>query len=200
MSGLQSIVTDASGNWGCGAVSGKQWFQLEWTGLGSYCIITMRYSSTFPCPSLLSLAVPLLSPTNCDQKSLPHFFQGNVCLLHECCPAKWMLILGGPGLSFFLTMYSSTATTGHSSIPVHPWYQSELSRNWFVFYALIITLTLLGLWIPSTVWIVDSASHLLKKYPTVSPILIGLSLSYYIQHPIWNWHQLWLRSLHEEKC
>ena len=36
------IVTDASGSWGCGAVSGKQWFQLEWTGLGNtqnYCIM-----------------------------------------------------------------------------------------------------------------------------------------------------------------
>jgi len=28
------LVTDASGNWGCGAVLGKQWFQLEWAGLG----------------------------------------------------------------------------------------------------------------------------------------------------------------------
>ena len=29
------LVTDASGSWGCGAVCGTQWFQLEWDGLGS---------------------------------------------------------------------------------------------------------------------------------------------------------------------
>ena len=29
------LVTDASGSWGCGAVCGTQWFQLEWDCLGS---------------------------------------------------------------------------------------------------------------------------------------------------------------------
>jgi len=27
-----SVFSDASGNWGCGAYSGSQWFQLPWTG------------------------------------------------------------------------------------------------------------------------------------------------------------------------
>ena len=27
-----SVLLDASGNWGCGAYSGSQWFQLPWTG------------------------------------------------------------------------------------------------------------------------------------------------------------------------
>ena len=29
-----SIVSDASGLWGCGAICGCNWFQLEWLGLG----------------------------------------------------------------------------------------------------------------------------------------------------------------------
>jgi len=27
-----SVFLDASGNWGCGADSGSQWFQVPWTG------------------------------------------------------------------------------------------------------------------------------------------------------------------------
>jgi len=27
------VISDASGNWGCGAFTGDQWFQLEWTGM-----------------------------------------------------------------------------------------------------------------------------------------------------------------------
>ena len=30
-----SIVSDASGSWGCGAIFGPNWFQLRWAGLGS---------------------------------------------------------------------------------------------------------------------------------------------------------------------
>lgn len=30
-----SIVSDASGSWGCGALNGQEWFQLKWEGLGS---------------------------------------------------------------------------------------------------------------------------------------------------------------------
>lgn len=30
-----SIVSDASGSWGCGAIHGASWFQLKWAGLGS---------------------------------------------------------------------------------------------------------------------------------------------------------------------
>ena len=30
-----SIVLDASGSWGCGAVHRSEWFQLKWAGLGS---------------------------------------------------------------------------------------------------------------------------------------------------------------------
>ena len=29
------VVSDASGSWGCGAVFRRQWFQLEWAGLGT---------------------------------------------------------------------------------------------------------------------------------------------------------------------
>lgn len=30
-----SIVSDASGSWGCGAIHGQSWFQLRWAGLGT---------------------------------------------------------------------------------------------------------------------------------------------------------------------
>ena len=30
-----SIISDASGSWGCGAVNGKEWFQLKWAGHGT---------------------------------------------------------------------------------------------------------------------------------------------------------------------
>ena len=30
-----SIVSDASGSWGCGAINGPNWFQILWAGLGS---------------------------------------------------------------------------------------------------------------------------------------------------------------------
>ena len=29
-----SVCSDASGSWGCGAVCGPEWFQLQWQGLG----------------------------------------------------------------------------------------------------------------------------------------------------------------------
>ena len=29
-----SIVSDASGSWGCGALNDRDWFQLKWAGLG----------------------------------------------------------------------------------------------------------------------------------------------------------------------
>ena len=29
-----SMVSDASGSWGCGALHGQNWFQLKWEGLG----------------------------------------------------------------------------------------------------------------------------------------------------------------------
>ena len=39
-----SITSDASGSWGCGAITGKKWFQLKWAGLGSTraCNITVK--------------------------------------------------------------------------------------------------------------------------------------------------------------
>ena len=30
-----SIISDASGSWGCGALNGREWFQLKWAGHGS---------------------------------------------------------------------------------------------------------------------------------------------------------------------
>lgn len=30
-----SIMSDASGSWGCGAIYGINWFQLKWADLGS---------------------------------------------------------------------------------------------------------------------------------------------------------------------
>ena len=33
--GDYDLFTDASGTWGCGALFGRQWFQLEWADLGT---------------------------------------------------------------------------------------------------------------------------------------------------------------------
>lgn len=30
-----SIISDASGSWGCGAMNGREWFQLQWAGHGT---------------------------------------------------------------------------------------------------------------------------------------------------------------------
>ena len=30
-----SIISDASGSWGCGAMNGREWFQLKWAGMGA---------------------------------------------------------------------------------------------------------------------------------------------------------------------
>ena len=36
------VTSDASGNWGCGAYCGTNWFMLEWSGLFSGCHITVK--------------------------------------------------------------------------------------------------------------------------------------------------------------
>lgn len=43
-----TIVSDASGTWGCGAIFGREWFQLSWEGLGGVSQQTITVKELLP--------------------------------------------------------------------------------------------------------------------------------------------------------
>ena len=53
------VTSDASGSWGCGAVHGNEWFQLQWLGLGE----TMAYDIVAKEMLPNVIAVALWGPT-----------------------------------------------------------------------------------------------------------------------------------------